>query len=211
MSGKVSDSVGNRTAKQTATALTRFFLHALVSLYFSDKAVFLPTWCNLEETTFFSPNNHYIWGHSGAAQGLWCEVRWTSSFNKRGGVTLNKTATHQITLPLLTAWCIKQYTSDSIHAGWHDLASPTVRSNQAVRRPVRGHLRSSRYAICWAGDVAISSVSFWPAVAWAKWDPSQYVSKRNQIRSICCSRSVLVCKLTEGHCVVLLASRLGWS
>ncbi len=46
----------------------------------------------------------------------------------RGGVTLNKTATHQTTLPLLTAWRIKQYASDNIHLGWDDLASPTSRA-----------------------------------------------------------------------------------
>ncbi len=34
MSQKVSDSVGYRTARQTATAMTRFLLHALVSLSF---------------------------------------------------------------------------------------------------------------------------------------------------------------------------------
>ncbi len=98
----------------------------------------------------------------------------------RGGLTLNRSATQQTSLPLLTAWCIKQYTSD-IHLGWDDLASLTVRSNQAVRRPVRAHLCLSRCAICWERDVAISSVSFRQVVAWAKWDPSQYTSKRNQI------------------------------
>ncbi len=43
----------------------------------------------------------------------------------RGGFTLNKSTTQQTSLPLLTAWRIKQYTSD-IHLGWDDLASPTV-------------------------------------------------------------------------------------
>ncbi len=144
MSPKVSDSVGYRTARQTATAMTQFFLHTLVSLSFCDKAVFLPTWCNLDYQIITKSGGTVVLRR---AFDVKYDERRLLIKDLRGGVTLNKPATHQTILPLLTAWHIKQYTSD-IHLGWDDLASPLVRSSQAVRRPVRAHLRSSRYAIC---------------------------------------------------------------
>ncbi len=121
----------------------------------------------------------------------------------RGGVTLNKNATNQNTLPLLTAWCIKHCTSDNIHLVWVDLTSLTVRSNLPVRRPVRAHLRSSDLlrAFChgfFSYLPASGCVSKMGCFAvHIKAQPSQ--------RSNCCVRSVLVYKFTEGHCVAFSA------
>ncbi len=129
--------------------------------------------------------------------------------NLRGDLTFNKSATQQNTFPLLAAWRIKQCISDNIHPGWVDLTSPIVRSNQAMQGPVRTHLRLGDLlrAFCHGffsylpASGCVSKMGCFAVHIKAK--PSQ--------RSNCCVRSVMVYKLTEGHCVVLLASRVGWS